>query len=1429
MTKKKLISLILSLLLYLPAAIKADDSITKENANEKLIDCSIQGKLDCVQEALSKGADVNTEIYGANTALMLASFKAQTEVVKLLIGKGAKVNAKNKDGNTALTRASASFENTTEIVKLLIAKGAEVNVKGKYGWTALIWASHNSHTEIVQILINHGADVNIVNDDGNTALMSAEKLEISKLLIEKGADIRLKNKEGKTALMYVSSSYKNTTETVKFLIAKGAEINAKNKDGETALIKALRYSNLEAARLLLENGADVYIRDKNNKEGFDYTILSRDYTIYNYLSSEPNLYKTQRSNFKNYIYFFKLFHALYFFSQEERNNLLSLLKDRYNKHLSSTDNTEKKLCISTILFFIDESIEKENASPQREVDEFINFKKIFSEITYPDVPNTALKGIHPEFSYLTAIYYSKILNYSLIDFFLRQAYKNSSNVLNKIKENTSVFDFYLYNAKQRKNSLYFQEELKKKTPNILIQNGHTDYVNNLSFSPDGKTLATASSDNTAKIWSIEGKLLRTLIGHAGSVESVIFSPDGKTLATASNDNTVRIWSVEGKLLHKLIGHTGSVKSVVFSPDGKTLTSNSGDNTAIIWSSNGKLLHTGKVKVVQKSQAIFSPDGKTRVSISDHKTAKIWSVDGKLLHTLTGHTGFIKSIVFSPDGKTLATASTDETAKIWSVEGKLLYTLKGHTDKINSINYSSDWKTLVTSSTDNIVKIWSVEGKLLHTLKGHTGWINHIAYSPDGKTFATASSDQSVIIWSIEGKILHTLRSSLSANHVAFSPDGKTLTIASSMGEIWSTEGKSLHRLRDHFSTINQVSYSPDGKALATASSDNTAKIWSVDGKLLHTLTEHTGSVESIVFSPDGKTLATASTDKTAKIWSSEGELLHTLKGHTDWIKYAAFTPDSKTLITVSIDGTAKFWSCRDASLIRSISILGTIIKVDTNKKLLLTKESSAGKIHFYNYETGQHLLSQMLSDNGESLSYTPDGRFDYTDEKVKEFVSYQVAGKFLDLPDMEEHYRVPDLFEKVLKGEIKPRDEVAIVEMVEDLPEVKIHYPGTEDLVKDEQSEMMFEVKGKTRVARVEVYVNGNKVDTSKTEREEDPYGESKDLQKHFSMRVNVNLLPGNNDIKILAYNEYNIPSPKTMEIVRQIPEKVKPPKLFVLSIGVNEYSKDPARNLTYSVPDAEAIAEAFQKQKDAGLYSEVEVKLLTYKDKNNRPTRENILKALDEIIQKAHASDVVTIYYSGHGMSANFGGKSLFYLLPEDFDWSLNPESAITAKNSGVDADLIGDKLAQIRSQKVVLIIDACHSGNVGVALASRSDDKKEETKRGLKRLANGSGRYIFTSSAGDEKSRESKELGHGLYTYVLLNALGYKTREKKEDAANLVEKDGMISMSELGAYIQSKFAEQTKPFLQDVIQTPLPMQSLGRYGYSSRVNDFPLVKVGE
>ncbi|BAY27570.1 WD-40 repeat-containing protein [Calothrix sp. NIES-2100] len=104
----------------------------------------------------------------------------------------------------------------------------------------------------------------------------------------------------------------------------------------------------------------------------------------------------------------------------------------------------------------------------------------------------------------------------------------------------------------------------------------------MSFSPDGKTIASASFDRTVKLWDISGKLLKTLNGHSGSVNSVSFSPDGKTIASASSDSTVKLWDISGKLLKTLKGDSGFVFSVSFSPDGKTIASASSDSTVILW-------------------------------------------------------------------------------------------------------------------------------------------------------------------------------------------------------------------------------------------------------------------------------------------------------------------------------------------------------------------------------------------------------------------------------------------------------------------------------------------------------------------------------------------------------------------------------------------------------------------------------------------------------------------------------------------------------------------------------------------------------------------------------------------------------------------------------------------------------------------------------
>ena len=505
---------------------------------------------------------------------------------------------------------------------------------------------------------------------------------------------------------------------------------------------------------------------------------------------------------------------------------------------------------------------------------------------------------------------------------------------------------------------------------------HLDSVNSVSFSPDehpeDRIIATASSDNTIKLWNHEGQRLQTLRGHEGTVASIGFSPDGKTIVSGSWDKTIRFWSREGKALGTIGKHDGTVYGVSFSPDGQTIASSSQDGTVKLWNLQGQLLKTLEHQDGVSSIA-WSPDSQTIAStIYKPPIITLWSREGEKLQTLESnidnHTKPIHTVSFSPDGLTIASGGNDRKVILWLWDGKNAVrqrTIQRHDNSIESVVFSPDSKMLASASRDGTVKLWDREtGVRQRTLKGHKLDVNSISFSPDGLTIASASTDKTVKLWSFENPIetqtlQHLGEARKAVKSISFSPDGKSVATASEDGtvKLWSREGEGewlLDRTLPHPGWVSSVSFSRDGQTLATAGKGRTIRLWSREGELLREI-PHDDGVNSVSFSPNAQKIAVANQDNTVTLldrkgdrlgnfkvhedegnnipvlsvawsqdsqriavssedktevtlWSANGERLGTLEGHQQKVYSISFSPNGWRIATASMDGTVKLWS-----------------------------------------------------------------------------------------------------------------------------------------------------------------------------------------------------------------------------------------------------------------------------------------------------------------------------------------------------------------------------------------------------------------------------------------------------------------------------------------------------------------------------------------
>jgi WD40 repeat protein len=455
----------------------------------------------------------------------------------------------------------------------------------------------------------------------------------------------------------------------------------------------------------------------------------------------------------------------------------------------------------------------------------------------------------------------------------------------------------------------------------------------LAWSESAKMLAwidvqiNGQDQKVQLIDAVTGTVQHTL-EHAGPASCLTFSPDGKILATAGDGGVIYFWdATNGQKLRHLEGHLDAVKALAWAPDGKTLASGGADRTVRLWDiqKGQEVLRYPRPRAPVTSVA-FSPDGKRLASGGGgaDTTLHIWeAATGKDVVTFDEHYGWLGGIALLEGGKTVLTSATDEVLRLWDVHSGInIGQLTVPHTRAKCIAVTPDGKLLAAGAGAGIIRLLAMpKGTLVKQLQGNnkTG-IYSVGISADAKWLASSGGDNRTWIWNVaEGRAVHELKHEDDEKmfSFAFSPDGKVLCSGGGQGSLrlWDVAtGQELARLPGHTTAIERVLFSPNGKLLASASYDNkTPLVWDVASrKVIRRFTEF-DPASSLAFSPDGRMLAAGGVDHVVRLWElATGQQRATFAGHHGLVAALAFHPDGKTLISGGADSTALCWDLTGA-------------------------------------------------------------------------------------------------------------------------------------------------------------------------------------------------------------------------------------------------------------------------------------------------------------------------------------------------------------------------------------------------------------------------------------------------------------------------------------------------------------------------------------
>jgi len=446
--------------------------------------------------------------------------------------------------------------------------------------------------------------------------------------------------------------------------------------------------------------------------------------------------------------------------------------------------------------------------------------------------------------------------------------------------------------------------------------------------------------------------------------------------------------------------------------------------------------------------------------------------------------------------------------------------------------------------------------------------------------------------------------------------------------------------------------------------------------------------------------------------------------------------------------------------------------------------------------TQNKIVGYIFVDAGGDLAIVSrDGRFDGTQESSsKLFWSSRKSARRTSLESTFSRGFTPGLLPILLGGE-EVQEELEIAdEAIERIPVIQLTSFNGQKLGTSKAPKVSANQKlGKVSIAVVE---NDESVQSIKLFQNNKLVGVS-EAASEVSFDVNLtNTFGEENYFYAVAVSKDGIESEKKKLIVNYSGRTDAKPKLFLVSVGVDAY-RNPKYNLNYAVADADAFASKVSEG-SASIFEEV----VTMTIRDDDFTKSEISSAMEQVKQAAKEQDLLVFYYAGHGvMSQGVDRESEFFLVPHDVTQLYGRDDLLNEK--AISAKYLQEISKEINAQKQVFIIDACQSASALEAVVQRG--VKEE--RAIAQLARSTGTFWITASGSEQFATEFASLGHGVFTYALLEGLSGKA-----DGTN---QDKRITVKELSAYVEYRVPELSEQY-KGKPQFPA--------GYSFG-NDFPIV----